>query len=165
MKRAHETASILMTNEERIECERLLRKIFGEDPNAHSVTPPEPPPNTTPLFLLRSIWPDVVGHLQDLLIEKGEHELAATVPNLWVYDRCLCNADHCATVYTLPRPIGAYGSAHRNIAFWPPDYTDLDTGRTTGEDGIASETQYLKIIDVIPAGIACIEILDDWESR
>jgi hypothetical protein len=118
--------------------------------------------NSHPLFPLRDIWPDVIERLQSLLIDAGEHELAATVPDLQVYDRCRCGSGHCATVYTLPRPVGAYGPGHRNVVFWDADPVDLDTGKRLGVRPIA---EYMTVLDVIPAGIACIEILEDRESR
>jgi hypothetical protein len=120
------------------------------------------PVNTTPFFPLRDVLPDVVDRLQKLLTEAGEHELAAAVPGLQVFDRCRCGADHCATVYTLPKPNGAYGDGHRNIAFWPKDVINVETGeRLQGQPA----AEYMTILDVIPEGIACIEILYGAESR
>ena len=36
--------------------------------------------NTRPIFQLRDIWPEVLERLQKLLIQEGEGDLAATVP-------------------------------------------------------------------------------------
>jgi hypothetical protein len=128
------------------ERETLLREICGEDANAFVETR-ERAINTVPLFPLRQILPDVVERLKHLLMEDGKLELAASVEDLQVYDRCRCGTDYCATVYSQPRPAGGYGPTHRNLVFWNPD------------------TQHTTIIDVVDNGIACIETLDDDDSR
>ena len=128
------------------EREKLLREICVEDANAFVETR-ERAINTVPLFPLRQILPDVVERLKSLLTEDGKLELAASVEDLQVYDRCRCGTDYCATVYTQPRPSSGYGPNHRNLVFWNPD------------------TEHTTIIDVVDSGIACIEILDDHDSR
>ena len=146
------------------EREKLLRKIFGEE-DGYKVEPPEPPINTQPLFPLRQIWPDVVDRLKNLLTESGEIELAATVKGLEVYDRCRCGSDHCATVYTKPRPSGGFGPGHRNVVFWNANTIDLDTRLRVGDTSTAPTTKYTAILDVVEDEIRCIEILYDHESR
>jgi hypothetical protein len=129
------------------------------------VEPPEPPINTQPLFPLRQIWPDVLDRLKRLLTESGEIELAATVEGLEGYDRCRCGSDHCATIYTKPRPSGGFGPSHRNIVFRNADTIDLDTRLRVGDTSTARTTEYTTILDVVDEEIRCIEILDDHESR
>ena len=146
------------------EREKLLRKIFGEG-DVDKVEPPERPINRQPLFPLRQIWPDVVDRLKNLLTESGEIELATTVEGLEVYDRCRCGSDHCATVYTKPRPSGGFGPGHRNIVFWNANTIDLDTRMRVGDTSTAPTTEYTTILDVVQDEIRCIEILYDHESR
>jgi len=143
------------------ECERLLREI--DDSGA--IKRPEQRINTEPLFQLRGIWPEAIDRLKDLLTKAGELELVATIDGLQVFDRCRCGADYCATVYTRPQPSGGYGPTHRNIVFSNPDTVDLDSGTTVGEMSAYPTTRYMTILDVVDDQIACIEILDDHESR
>ena len=134
------------------EGELLSQQTCGDNDEIES---PQPPINQNPLFPLIGTLPTVVARLKTLLTEVGESELAATVDELYVYDRCRCGADHCATVYTKPRPLGGYGFTLRNVV--------LETGDTVG--AICGMTQYTIILDVVHDEIACIEILQDWESR
>ena len=146
------------------EREKLLREIFREE-DVDKVEPPARPINKQPLFPLRQIWPDVVDRLKNLLTESGEIELAATVEGLEVYDRCRCGSDHCATVYTKPRPSGGFGPGHRNVVFWNANTIDLDTRLRVGDTSTAPTTKYTTILDVVDGEIRCIEILYDHESR
>ena len=141
----HEEKAYLKRMGTKDERKKLLRQIFGEDADGF-IERPERAINTTPLFPLGEILPDVVERLKLLLTEDGKLELAASVEGLQVYDRCRCGVDYCATVYTKPRPGGGYGPTHRNLVFWNPD------------------TQHTTIIDVVDNGIACIETLDDDDS-
>ena len=132
------------------EREELLRENLGEGPNAPEVEGEDPkrPINTTPLFPLRTIWPDVLDYLQMLLIQAGEHQLAATVDTLQVYDRCRCGAD----LHVQPRPTkgNGYGPRHRNIVLYPPGCTNLDTGLTIEQEVPRCVTaQYMTILDVV----------------
>ncbi len=142
--------------------EELLREIFGDN---SVVERTRGPINTRPLFPLNEIWPDVSRQLKALLADAGECQLASTVEDLWVYDRCRCGADFCATVYTQPRPTHGYGSGHRNIVFWNAGTVDLDTGKTVAEMSISPTTEFTTILDVVGDEIRCIEILNDTESR
>jgi hypothetical protein len=146
------------------ERERLPRKIIGQNEDDF-VELSEEPINTEPLFLLREIWPDVVERLKALLIADGELDLAATVEDLQVYDRCRCGADYCAMVDTKPRMRGGFGPTHPTLSFWNSDkispairvrYRDACTSPTT---------KYLTILEVVDEEIVLIEILDDHESR
>jgi hypothetical protein len=83
--------------------------------------------------------------LWQLLIEKGEPELAAQVPRLAILERCDCGDDFCATFYANPKPESAYRPGHRNVMLVP------DAGTI--------------ILDVVAGEIACVEILDRDDVR
>jgi len=89
--------------------------------------------------------PAFASELQQILEEQGEPALAAQVPGLMIFDRCRCGDAVCATVYTQPRPDGAFGSGHRNVALTP-------------KEGMI-------ILDVVAGEIACVEVLDCPELR
>ncbi len=74
----------------------LLRKLFGDEGPAE----PERPRNQTPLFRLSTALPEFAAETRRTLIQCGEAELAKQVDELWVYDRCRCGGEECATVYT-----------------------------------------------------------------
>jgi hypothetical protein len=94
---------------------------------------------------LADIFPELSAELQDLLTERGESELAAQVPGLTVIERCRCDDDFCGMFYVLPKPSGAYGPDHRNVALTP-------------KDGML-------ILDVVAERIAAIEVLYRDEIR
>ncbi|MDD5544601.1 MAG: hypothetical protein PHX83_15650 [Acidobacteriia bacterium] len=70
-------------------------------------------------FNLSKEFPLLASELGELLQRSGENELAKTVDGLMVVDRCRCGDDFCATMYTVPRPKGAWGEGHRNVALDP----------------------------------------------
>lgn len=96
-------------------------------------------------LLLADVLPEFATELQQLLTEKGEPELASQVPNLAIFDRCRCKDDICATFYTHPKPDGAFGSGHRNVALTP--------------------NEGMLILDVVGGEIACVEVLDRPDVR
>jgi hypothetical protein len=96
--------------------------------------------------LLTDVLPAFAAELEQLLIEQGEPELAAQVPQLAIHDRCSCGDDVCCgTFYTQPKPEGAYGPSHRNVVLAPDDGTI--------------------ILDVVDGEIACVEVLDRPDVR
>ncbi len=74
-----------------------------------------------------------------LLIKAEELELAAQVSGLEIVDRCRCGDGFCATFYTQPKPVGSYGSGHRNVLLLP------------GKGFL--------ILDVVAEQIMCVEVL------
>jgi hypothetical protein len=96
-------------------------------------------------LLLTDTLPEFAAELRQLLIEQGEPELATQVPGLVILDRCRCGDDFCATFYPQPKPEGAYGPGHRNVALTP-------------EDGMV-------ILDVVVEKIACVEVLNRDDVR
>ena len=89
--------------------------------------------------------PLLASELVQLLTEENELGLAAQVPGLLIVGRCRCEDDHCGTFYTQPKPVGAYGPGHRNVALTP-------------------EKGWL-ILDVVSDQIMCVEVLDRDEIR
>lgn len=96
------------------------------------------------LFLTES-FPAFANELRQLLIDKGELELAARVSGLEIFERCRCGDDFCATFYTQRKPEGSFGPGHRNVALKP--------------------AEGMLILDVVGEEIACVEILDRPEIR
>jgi len=95
--------------------------------------------------LLVDMFPALSTELQQLLARQGESRLAAQVSELAVIDRCRCGDDFCGTFYVLPKPKGAYGSGHRNVALEP-------------KEGML-------ILDVVDDRIAAVEVLYRDEIR
>ena len=95
--------------------------------------------------LLVDMFPALSTELQQLLTEQGESKLAVQVPGLTVIDRCRCGDDFCGMFYVLPKPVGASGPDHRNVALSP-------------KDGML-------IIDVLANRIAAVEVLYRDEIR
>lgn len=89
--------------------------------------------------------PDLAEELSKLLSAAGRNDLAAQVPNLSIVDRCRCGDDFCASFYTQPKPNGAYGVGHENVALEP-------------ERGMI-------ILDVLNGSIAKVEVLYRDEIR
>lgn len=102
-------------------------------------------PETSDLKSLAIALPSLAQELRMLLIEAEELELAAQVSGLEIVDRCRCGDDFCATFYTQPKPLGSYGSGHRNVALTP-------------------EKGWL-ILDVVDGQIMCVEVLYRDEIR
>ncbi|GAA2760029.1 hypothetical protein [Actinopolymorpha rutila] len=64
-------------------------------------------------------WPMLGRQLREALVNDAEHELAAQVDALQVYEMCPCQDDFCQSFYTAPPPNGAFGAGHRNVALKP----------------------------------------------
>ena len=97
--------------------------------------------------LLQDTLPDLVDELTTLLRSQNERDLAEQVPLLRLVDRCRCGDDFCATLYTVPKPKGAYGPNHESISLNP------SSGHL--------------ILDLVDRKIVCIEILfrEDLRSK
>jgi len=120
----------------------MLREIFGDTDTEE--TRPRRPPNTMPLFRLAAVVPEFTDELSHLLSEQGETALAASVPDLQVFDRCRCEADYCATIYTRPEPEAGF----------------------PGRGGVSVFSKAGPVyIDTSYGMIACIEVLDQPEIR
>ena len=97
--------------------------------------------------LLQDTLPDLADELTALLRSQNERDLAEQVPLLRLVDRCRCGDDFCATLYTAPKPKGAYGLNHESISLNP------SSGHL--------------ILDLVDRKIVCVEILfrEDLRSR
>ncbi|MGA7853537.1 MAG: hypothetical protein WCA15_09440 [Candidatus Acidiferrales bacterium] len=96
-------------------------------------------------MLLAEILPALTLELEHLLNRADEPELAATVSQLVIVDRCRCGDDFCASFYTQPKPEGSYGADHSCL--------DLDASKG------------MILIDVVSGAIAHVEILNRDEIR
>src|ERR1039457_2570276 len=85
--------------------EDLLRSIFGDEGPAE----PRPPRNGTPLFQLSRALPEFAAETRRMLLRCDETALANQVDELWIYDRCRCGMEECATVYTAAETVPAPG--------------------------------------------------------
>lgn len=97
--------------------------------------------------LLQDALPDLAEELTSLLRNANERDLVKQVPLLQLVDRCRCGDDFCATLYTAPKPKGAYGPNHESLPLNP----------SSGQ----------LILDLVDRKIVCIEILfrEDLRSR
>jgi hypothetical protein len=150
--------------------EAFLRHILDGSSETDQDTTPRPI-NTTPLFPLHQIWPEVVEGLAALLAQTGEAALSESIRELDVYDRCRCGAHYCSTVYTQPRissllaeRSGQNRHNHRNVVFWSAHTICVDTGLPASSSGHPAAPN-TTILDIVDDEIVCIEILDDAESR
>jgi hypothetical protein len=114
--------------------EDLLRSIFGDEGPAE----PRPPRNGTPLFQLSLALPEFANETRRMLLRCDEAALGDQVDDLWIYDRCRCGTEDCATVYTAAE--AAPGPGQRGVG------------------GGFEDTGYV-LIDVDDERIVCIEML------
>lgn len=78
-------------------------------------------------LLLQQALPALAAELSSLLERAGQSDLAEQVAQLRLVDRCRCEDEFCATIYTAPRPRGAWGAGHQNVALEPAEgYVVLD---------------------------------------
>jgi hypothetical protein len=96
-------------------------------------------------MLFTHAFPQLSQELEQLLEGAGEANLAAQVAELRIVDRCRCGDDFCASFYTRPKPNGAYGPGHRNVALTP--------------------TKGMLILDVVDGVITFVELLYRNEIR
>lgn len=74
-------------------------------------------------LLLTETAPSFASDLRQFLIEKGERELAAPVPELMILDRCRCGDDLCARFCTKPKPQGGFGPSFRSFCSVAPGFS------------------------------------------
>jgi hypothetical protein len=95
--------------------------------------------------LIAEVFPEFAAELEGLLQAEGETVLAKQVLALRIIERCQCGDDFCATMYTIPKPKGAWGRNHRNV--------------------LPEAKSGMIILDVVDEQIAEIEILNRDEIR
>jgi hypothetical protein len=113
----------------------FARRLFSSDRN-HAFTS-----RRVPLSALGSF----LNELEALVRDAGETELAGQISDLFIVDRCRCGDSFCSTFYVVPKPRGAYGPGHRNVALTPQ--------------------QGMVILDVVDDRIAAVEVLYRDEVR
>ncbi|MFE7406475.1 hypothetical protein [Isoptericola sp. NPDC057559] len=86
-------------------------------------------------------WPVFAEELRAALIAEGEEELAASVGDLEVAERCDCGDDLCQSFFTGPAPDGPWGPGLRNLWLEPP-------------------WPEMLIVDVVDDVIRYVEVLD-----
>ena len=92
-------------------------------------------PTAVPLASLGAFSSELERPIRD----AGETVLAEQIANLAIVDRCRCGDSFCSTFYVMPKPPGAYGPGHRNVALDPQ--------------------QGMVILDVVNEKIAAVEVL------
>ena len=95
--------------------------------------------------LVSDVFPLLSQELQQLLKEAGEADLISQVSGLRIVDRCRCGDHFCGSFYTQPKPEGAYGPSHRNVAL--------------------PAAKGMLILDVVDGVIAYVEVLHRNEIR
>jgi len=106
-------------------------------------------------FQLAEEFPELASELSELLNRAGEEELAGTVVELKVLDRCRCGDDFCATMYTVPRPQGAWGKGHRNVALDPKTgflILDVLHGRVVEIEVLYRDEVRRRLLALMPEG-------------
>lgn len=98
--------------------------------------------------LVAEFFPELAAEIEELLRAQHREALANQVPGLRIVERCHCGDDFCATVYTVPKPKGAWRIHDANY-----ENFKLDSERGT------------LILTVLHNKIAQIEILDRDEIR
>jgi hypothetical protein len=96
-------------------------------------------------LLVAEVIPEFAAELECLLQTAGEEALAKQVSVLRIVERCQCGDDFCASMYTVPKPKGAWGPSHRNIA--------------------PAARYGMIVLDVVDDKIAMIEVLGRSEIR
>ena len=77
--------------------------------------------------LIVECLPDLAAEMVSLLRTEGRDDLADQVATLRIVERCGCRDDFCATFYTAPRPVGAWGLGHETVALDPDQgYLNVD---------------------------------------
>jgi hypothetical protein len=89
--------------------------------------------------------PGAIGGTSAASCGTRRSRTGAQVPELSVIERCRCGDDFCGMFYVLPKPAGAYGPGHRNVALTP-------------KEGML-------ILDVVSDKIAAVEVLYRNEIR
>jgi hypothetical protein len=102
--------------------EDLLRSIFSDEGPAE----PRPPRNGTPLFQLIHALPEFAAETRRMLLRCNEAALADQVDELWIYDRCRCGMEECATVYTAAETVPGKGQRGAGGGFEDTGYVLID---------------------------------------
>ena len=104
-------------------------------------------------FKLAEQFPDFAREVSSLLREEDEEELAATVSQFDIVDRCRCGDDFCATMYTVRPPRDGWGRTHRNIPLHPKEgllVLDVLDQEITGIEALFRNEVREKLLMLLP---------------
>jgi hypothetical protein len=96
--------------------------------------------------LVRERWPILAAQVAAAWRSADEPVLADLWHDARIVEQCGCRDDFCQSFYTEPRPEGAFGPGHRNVALntpWP-GYLILDV---VGEKIMYVEVLYRSPLD------------------
>ena len=96
---------------------------------------------------LHDLAPEFAEELAALLIAEDEPGLAEQMLSAEIVARCRCEEEFCASFYTAPPPVGAYG----------PGYDGLQLGPLTGGGGAN--------LDVEDGRVIHVEVINNPEFR
>jgi hypothetical protein len=85
-----------------------------------------PPRNGTPLFQLSHALPEFAAETRRMLLRCNEAALANQLDELWIYDRCRCGMEECATVYTAAETVPGPGQRGVGGGFEDTGYVLID---------------------------------------
>jgi hypothetical protein len=107
-----------------------------------------------PICRYRDLLPLTAEIISALLTKDGRNALAEQVPDLMIFDRCSCEAPHCASFYTQPKPDGRYGPTH--WGFMLPSPAGLITF-----DMLDHRIAFVEILDF---PLASLEVAKNWNK-
>jgi hypothetical protein len=98
-------------------------------------------------FKLAEQFPDFAREVSSLLREEDEEELAATVSQFDIVDRCRCGDDFCATMYTVRPPRDGWGRTHPKEGLLVLDVLDQEI---TGIEALFRNEVREKLLMLLP---------------
>ena len=105
------------------------------------------------MALLIDALPELAKELSTLLMDIGKAELAEQIPSLPVIDRCRCGDDFCATIYTVPHPVGLWGPGEETISLDPDEgliIIDVANNRITAIEILYRDEIRKKLLQLLP---------------
>ncbi len=94
---------------------------------------------------LNDVLPAFAVELHELILKTERADLAEQVNRLEIFERCRCEDEFCSSFYTVPKPNGAWGAGHSNLALSP------DKG--------------MVVLDLIDDRICYVEVIDRDDVR
>jgi hypothetical protein len=107
-----------------------------------------------PICRYRDLLPLTAEIISALLTKDDRNALAEQVLDLMIFDRCSCEAAHCASFYTQPKPDSRYGATH--WGFMLPSPTGLMIFDLLGDT--------IAFIEVLGFPLASAEVAKNWSK-